>query len=313
MQASPDTDSVFKFRNSGGFTILEMFVATIILAVVIVLLAQTLNFVSTAWSQGEKQVQRRESGRAILDFITPELQAAMLPVNPQDLKNLQFVVNPKALSDDYLNPSAIFWQAPIATDTRMGEIAEVGYFIQWEKPSPTAPPVPNLYRYFLEPVLEQGTKLSVDPDYIYNWTDKWDGATGDRMKSLLRNKSALFAENVVGFWVRCLDAKGEVIKTKADGSSFADQSYDSRKGYKWADGKKDASALPASVELSFALLDSQSARRLNDTLKDHLITLSRQVTNAADFTDKAMKQNELTPIRSDLRPYTTTIYLQNSQ
>ena len=59
-----------------------------------------------------------------------DLRFAALPANPA-ASNLQLVINPASRGNNYLLPQAAFWQAPVAGDRSRGNIALVGYFVQW--------------------------------------------------------------------------------------------------------------------------------------------------------------------------------------
>src|SRR5438552_691359 len=146
MQASRNTN-VHRPPSRAAFTLIEMLVATAVLALLVVLLMEVVNRASATWVQAQGQVERRHNGRAIADFIGQELQAALLPVDPtgsSNKLNLQFVLNPKIGDGD-----AVFWQAPLATDQTNGDIAEIGYFLKWT--GTTGTPHGQLCRFFVNP------------------------------------------------------------------------------------------------------------------------------------------------------------------
>lgn len=135
-----------RFRSSAAFTLLELLVSLAVLSLLVVMLTSLFTQVSKAWNQSEGQMEQRRSLRAIADFISSDMRAAALPLQPPPTGrteggaqvsnvsgNLQFIVNPSAtfLSKKYRNADAAFWQAPIATDADGGDFAIVGYFVRW--------------------------------------------------------------------------------------------------------------------------------------------------------------------------------------
>ncbi len=107
-----------------------------VLSIIVIMLTSLLNSALQTLSSSESDQERHRSGRALTDFIGRELREAVLPAEIKAIDNqanLQLVINPTANSNigaDYLNADSIFWQAPLATDSTYGDIAEVGYFVK---------------------------------------------------------------------------------------------------------------------------------------------------------------------------------------
>lgn len=264
-----------------AFTIVELLVATTVLSVLVVLLAQVMNTVSNAWSGGTGRAERQQNGRALVDFIGRDLRAAALPVDPQSngvVPDLQFVVNPSSIPEAYRQPHAIFWQAPLATDTSRGTMAEIGYFVKWDETSQY--PRAMLCRVFANPgenqhlVYEQLEWLN---ESVLQQLAPADSASGYR---------GLFAENVIGIWARCLDSTGNVINQIGSGAS---RGFDSRKDY--VDTSYDATgaainitrkapALPSSVEISLLMLDSRAAASITPAIMAQIKSMTAASENA---------------------------------
>jgi prepilin-type N-terminal cleavage/methylation domain-containing protein len=124
-------------KKRRGFTLVEILVAITILVLISFFLAAMSDQSARVWNQGQRQIQSRQRARAALDFIGRELEQAVLAINPSN-GPLEFVINPTSVSATFSCPNAIFWQAPIATDISLGDLAEVGYFVRWnthESPS----------------------------------------------------------------------------------------------------------------------------------------------------------------------------------
>ena len=301
-------------RRPYAFTILELLVATTLLMLIVALLGGVVSTVGSAWRSAAGQNERELSARAISDFIHTDLKAAILPLNAAASGNLQFILNPSGTPQC---ADALFWQAPVATEMRFGDIAEVGYFVRWIDGSP---PKPVLCRFFVNSAMVDPANPSGtidDPHFkIYsapnNWLEDIDAvAPGTAEKSY----TGLFADHIVAIWFRCLDDAG-----KAFGRAF-----DSRVGQN--DSSGILRRLPASVQVSFVVLDSRAAGRLTQT---HEIALKARAQAVADgiaagnpnddtispaqeFSIAARADPALRDIAASLYPHTTTVRLPNSQ
>jgi hypothetical protein len=309
-----------------GFTLVEVLVGMAILVMVVAMLCQMLNHVSRIWLLGHAQVERSEGGRAALEFITRELEAAQLPANRTDQKSLQLLVDPvspNTVSETYLNKDAIFWQAPWASDQTYGDLAEVGYFVQWDETTKPANPSGRLCRLFVNP-----TNNPSGSNYlIYSsgatgggWvTDSIIAAVAPANNSNTQNPyQGLFVENVLALWVQCLDPEGNQITRDANGTSFSEDQFDSRRGYTYTSVTGTTvvlpgCALPAAIDLSFVILDDNTANRITPVIEKEIKNLAGNAGDANAFVTSARTDATLKPIFSALRPCTTRVYLQNSK
>jgi hypothetical protein len=273
----------------GAFSLLELLVAVTITVLLVVLLAQISGSVSFAWKSGNSNAERRQNGRALTDFIAQELRAAILPVGGSSANqtNLQFVLNPDAVTVENRNPSALFWQAPMARNSAAGDLAEYGYFVRWGTGNP---PRASLCRFMAD---------SGSSNYLVYSNQSWvddallaRAAPADSAHGYL----GLFAENVVGFWTRCLDKNGVQL-------AAADAQYDSR----------TMTNLPASVEVSLVLLDERTAGLVNASLRAQLRDLVNSSTNAADCIAKIQGTADLGILAKGARSYTTRVFLENAR
>ena len=275
---------------AAGFTLVEVLVSTAVLMLLVVIMSQMTRSIASSWTAGSGNSERRQNVRALADFIGQELRSATIPVNASAAApNLQFVLNPAAVTARY--PSALFWQAPVATDSSAGDLAEIGYFVRWV----TSGSVPRaqLCRFFVN----QG-----DPNYLIDTNAAW--VTDALLQAVAPADSAsgyvgLFADNVIGFWARCLQSDGTEI-------AAANALYDSRVTH----------TLPASVEISLVLIDGPSASRMTTALQSQLVALSSgssSAVNAADFLKKIQADPGLKSISPGARAYTSRIFLENSR
>lgn len=261
-------------------TLVEVLVSMGVLSLLLVLLAQTASMVASTWSLGNGRAERRQNSRALVDFIARDLRGAALPAGVDATAlaakpNLQFVLNPPTVGTDYRHPHALFWQAPVATDATAGDMAVVGYFVRWNTSGGT--PRALLCRLFLNPGSPQHR--------IYTHKDAW--ITADVLEAAAKGDAStgyrgMFAENVIGFWAQCRDAEGRLISNGADGG------FDSRTGYTVVDSGGSSTffeppVLPASVDISLAMLDSSAAAKITPAVKDTLVSMAAAAEDAAAF------------------------------
>lgn len=246
-------------RFSRGFTLMEMLVAITVLLLLVIAINSMLSGVMMTWQQEQARGERRATARRALDIISRDLSLAAQPLNASDTTTLQFVIDPPSSDlSGYLAPHAMFWQAPVATDTssstQKGNLAVIGYFVRWT----TSPVRANLCRLLINP------SSSDYRPYTGTWTsstllDKYAPATSPDYQGLI-------GENVLGFWAQALDTYGNPIVKTASGTTYATDAYDSRQGYSLvANGTTHTygpSALPASVRVGIVVIDSGTAKRM---------------------------------------------------
>lgn len=294
-----------------GFSLVEILVATTILAFLVVFLGMVLRQMGVAWMSGEARTRNRENGRTIAEFIGRELKGALPPIDSGS-KGLQLVLNPSAIPTTCKNRDALFWQAPLATNRSYGDIAAIGYFVRWDTSTPNRPKA-LLCRFFVNPAVpdpdHEGQSLPNPRFRIYDQPETWlsgaildDVAPGDKANDY----RGLFAENVLGLWVTCLDRNGAVISGASSGGSF-----DSRTGYKGSGNIQYY--LPAMVEISFVIVDSRAAGRIDSALQAVIAGQVRQASSAAEFVSLASGNGQMIPIRTGLRAYSKKINLLNSR
>ena len=354
MPASPASEPR-KIR--GGFTIVELMVSIAILTMLVVMLVGVFNQVSNTWRLGEGNIDRRRSARALTDYIGVELQGAMLPAEGGAVtpgrNNLQFLINPPSsqVPDEYRNADAIFWQAPLATETSYGEIAEIGYFVRWVPPRLEAQrrgltaSRPALCRFFVNPSRvdtdpKTGTKtVGANPQFlIYSGSNSTDWLRTDLLKQIAPAASptyaGLFAENVLGLWIRAYglgtDAtdKAQPQELPRNFYSLPKTTTDTAVGYVYQrpytdlTGKPATKAeryyLPARVQISIVQIDTHHVARL-DAVGAKVQAMARLTTvrDAAEFMDQlrkdAKRDGRLAALLPGLRIYTTEVQLQNAR
>jgi len=247
----------------------------------------------------------------------------LLPINVTSTNGLEFVVNPQnlSLSPTYQSRDAIFWQTPLASDQSLGDVAEVGYFVQWIARTQGAQQTPNLCRYFVNAGISGASGTTANPSFlIYSNPGAWLSGSGAISTIAPANQvngyQGLFAEDVLGLWVQCLNTNGSQITQDANGNSLAtthSYSFDSRVGYMDPSSSTVPRHLPAAVNLGFAMIDDRSEKKVTSSLMNSILALVTTSTNASSFVSAAQANSIYRPIVPGLRSYQTTILLQNSR
>ena len=315
-------------------TLVELMVAVSVLSILVLMFSSIFSSASRAWITGSGNVERRRNVRALTDFIGNELKAAMLPVqtvNNSSSGDLQFVVDPSStqVPADYQNADCVFWQAPLATESSYGDIAEIGYFVKWvpDDSNSRVPkdPVPTLCRFFVNPSSKDPTSgvLTVNSNYKIFDPDKNSWLTPPIIDRVAPAKAStgylgVFGENVVGLWIRCFGLDGRELP----------QNFDSRVGYTCNMQQTDIHGntqawqetryLPAKVEVSIAQVDSHYAPRLAAaTAAIRTLTSSGSIRSAEQFLQAFRQQaagnKPLSALLPGMRIYSTEVQLTNAQ
>lgn len=230
-----------------AFTLLELLVATAVLALLLTVLFSIVSQITASWQRSEARKERQITARIALNMMKTDLRSALFL--EQDDKRLQFVVNPASLNGTY--QQSAFWQ--VLAGENESDLHEVGYFIQW----PADRPAGELCRYRVS---------ASDPDSIVFKPDQWLSPArveAHAPGSLHSSANGLIMENVLGLWIRIHDKDGNLLTD-----------YDSR----------TATSRPASVEIELVVSDSRTATRIPD--KAVLKNLSAQSERAVDFIEQ---------------------------
>jgi type II secretory pathway pseudopilin PulG len=202
-----------------GFTLLELLVATAVfigLALILVSIAASL---SSSWQLGIAHNERRSSALAAFSRMARDLRFASLPPDPS-AANFQLVINPANVGGSYLLPQAAFWQAPVASDRSRGNMALVGYFVQWVKEADGS--VPKLCRL----LVDSNYQMQKPSDFV---SDALIASNAPATKA--SGYAGQLAENVLGLWIRPLDQRKDPILNDAKAEAFPSGQFDSARGY----------------------------------------------------------------------------------
>ena len=247
--------------STAGFTLVEVLVATAILMLLVVLLANVLGSVTNLSSQASSRLNATRLGREVFDLLGRDLsQVATTRTSLGTNAPLQFCVNPPQLANAYKNATAVFWQAAISRDRSVGNISVVGYFVQ-----NTSTNRGQLRRVLLEPADSDYAVYSSPTNWLPEATaEKFAAAAGSSASS--KADRGWVADGVIGMWVRCLDVNGQVIATNGAGA-VQNYSFDSRLGYQSGSGTNRIvystfATLPAFVDIGLVCVAPKDADRI---------------------------------------------------
>ena len=255
--------------NRRAFTLLEVLVATAVLSLMVVLLASIAGQVSKVWQDVSANNEQRAAARVLLHFMARELQAARQPVpmaSGTNAANLQMVASLTSATTkvpaDNLYPHALFWQAPVAKNTSMGNIASVGYFIRWDTTSQPGRAKPILCRFFAGP--SDSAKIYDQPGGV---ASDWLSVLPTVAPATSPDYQGWLSDHVIALWIRMLDADGRPITQNAAGQTM-NYAFDSRQGYRSpATGQiHSAPAYPPCVEIALVTVDSKTLAKIQTPL-----------------------------------------------
>jgi type II secretory pathway pseudopilin PulG len=286
----------------GAFSLLELMVATAVFVGLALILISIAGSLSSFWQMGISHNERRSSVLAAFSRMSRDLRFAAAPINPAST-NFQLVINPSNLSTNYKLPQAAFWQAPVASDRARGDMALVGYFVQWVAESNGS--VPKLCRLLIDSTNFQFVKPS-------DWVNDALIASNAPANKVSGYEGQL-AENILGIWMQPLDQARRPITVDATNGAYANGEFDSTKGYRTVltNGTNTlpytfAPALPASVEVTVIATDARTAKRLTGNERPGARTAN--MTNDVNTFYTNLPQG----IRQGARIYSTVIDLQSA-
>ena len=286
----------------GAFSLLELLVATAVFVGLALILLSIAGSLSSFWQMGISHNERRSSVLAAFSRMARDLRFAAAPINPAST-NFQFVINPTNVGANYRLPQAAFWQAPVASDRARGDMALVGYFVQWVAESNGS--VPKLCRLLIDSTNFQFQKPS---DWVNDAL-----ITANAPANKASGYEGQLAENILGVWMQPLDQARRPITTNASNAAYPNGEFDSTAGYRavLTNGTNVgpytfARALPASVEVAVVAVDARTARRLTGS--------ERPGPRTADMTNdvNTFYTNLPQGIKQGARIYSTVIDLQSA-
>jgi uncharacterized protein (TIGR02599 family) len=241
----------------------ELLVAIAVLSILVLVLMSMLGSLTNTWAQGQARNERRDIAQAVFDRMSRDLAQVSLPASQGNTNALNFVINPSWITKTPYAQS-IFFQAPVATDGGTnGNMAVVGYFVQWVNGTPGTP---TLTRLLINPSSSDYAVYSGTPN---TWVT--DALLTNDAPATAPTYTGLLAERVLGLWVQALDSGGNPI-TQSGVSTNQGETFDSRYPYAYTNynlnsgagyvSTNAASSLPASLQVAIAVVDARTAARI---------------------------------------------------
>ena len=250
---------------------LEVLIATAVLAIMVVLLASISGQVSKVWQRVSANNQQRSAARVLLQYMARELQSVkkpvLMPAAATNVANLQMIAslsanaaNATAIPADKLYPHALFWQVPVAQNTSMGNIAEVGYFIRWDTTNQPGRAKPMLCRFFSAPSDAANFQIY---DQSGGTAQNWLSVLPTVAPAIAPAYQGWMSDNVLALWIRFLDTDGQPITRNAAGATM-NYGFDSRQGYlsPTTGQVHPGPAYPPCVEISLVVADSRTLAKI---------------------------------------------------
>ena len=134
-------------RAPGGFTIFELLLALVILAILVLFMLTLVDGATMVWSDAEKRSDCFREARAALRVMSRDLQNAIRRPNEQS-----FWLNAQWGPGDTNHGSNIFFLAAVPSAIRpggsRGDVCEVGFYLAWGRAPACGGDSLNLYRCF---------------------------------------------------------------------------------------------------------------------------------------------------------------------
>lgn len=318
-------------KHARAFTLIEMLSAIAVLVMLSAFLFSMLNETSKIWQRAQSQIGPRQNGRAILDYMARDLRCLAQTSDRTSKTGLQLLVNPSTISSSYLNPGAIFWQAPLATVTTSGKLAEIGYFIRWDKTTPSNPKA-ILCRFLVNPSDTSNYLIYTNPtEWLSNALLDTVAPGTQNVATPANSFKGWFADNVIGLWVRPLYWNPQtknwapIIQHGSAGTPYSNYAYDSRLGYSYSYGGSTflksgyvdtatstdciLNTIPGAIEIVIVMLDATAAKMLTSV---PAYNVTSPPTIASFWSDINSFVNNLpSSLRSSARVYSSIVQLQS--
>jgi len=167
-----------EISSQKGFTLLELLISMTLLLVIVGFLAVAFNSASTAWTQGEKDVDRFSQARATIDLMTRDLRQVLVTTN------LQF----------YANTNSLAFVAPVNDDPTSADLAEVVYILNWN--DPTMGPLLNRPPFKLIRRFTPAVNTAGSPWDVYSNPLNWPTTAAT---------TSTVCDTIINFTITCVD------------------------------------------------------------------------------------------------------------
>jgi len=290
-------------RNSRGFTILELLVATTILAMLLALVFATISQASGLWRRSMDKIEAFKEARLAFDTITRNLSQATLNtyldyddatnarryLRKSELTFVSGLAGDEGLPGTKNTGSAVFFQAPMGyTDNTNYSgmeslLTTCGYFVSFSTNSSLPAHVTgtgkNPYRYrLMQMLLPADSNVVYDASATISKTNAWFALSSV-------NRAKPLADNVIALIVQPQDPGGATNASPND-------KYAYNSDLNATDNPQPITAkqLPPLVQITMVVIDEASAKRLDSGSSP---PSAIETALAAKFTDPANFQDDM--------------------
>lgn len=306
-----------------AFTLLEVLVGTVVLALILVLMVSVLMQASSIWKGSSQKVEAFQSARMAFDLITRNLSQATLntyldydnvtaPTRYYRKSELAFLLG-SAGSNDLPGVAgsgqAVFFQAPLGYATNgplhaglESLLNNCGYFISFTTNAGVPAHVnasSNAWRFRLMQML-----VPTEDDRVYqtNATRGWF--------TTHTNKALPIADNILALVIRPQDPSA----TPPDIGNF---DYDTRAVFSGTAQPDTSNQLPPVVQVTMIAIDENAANRITEgsSIPNEISgALSGKFQTAANYdTDLAAVEKSLADQRIPYRVFSSAVPLRESK
>jgi len=180
-------------RSGGGFTLLEVLLASAILCILVILLLWMGNAGLRFWRDGEQRRESLREARAAFQILTEDLHSAVITTNPESL----MINQGTPISEN--ETSQLFFLVSHPADRRdstiRGDLCATGYFLAKD---PHGVGSRNLYRFH---VSGDRVAIAVEENHL--------GSLYAEAAPTNESTTELLAHNIIGFQITELPAHAE--------------------------------------------------------------------------------------------------------
>jgi uncharacterized protein (TIGR02599 family) len=331
---TPQFHAARAIRSRAGFSILEVLVASAVLALLLVAMLSMTDQVQKTYRSTLGKAEQFREARVAFESITRRLSQATLntywdydsPTTPTKYlrqSELRFLSGqasallPAAISS---TTHAVFFQAPFgfSSNSTYGGMESMvntwGYFIEFGSDSALRPDpvntagVPDKYRFRLYEMMEPSESLS-----LYNYTGNstasktYTGKTWFTDPLGLTNRSSrVLAENIVALIFRPLDPSSVSLTTN--------YTYDTAGDGAIATQTASEHQLPPYIEVTMVAIDEASARRLASGATPPDLGLTGLFLSVASYdTDLETLRTNLANLKINYRVFIANVSIQGAK
>jgi uncharacterized protein (TIGR02599 family) len=331
---SPQSNSARLLRSRAGFSILEVLVASAVLALLLVAMLSMTDQVQKTYRSTLGKAEQFREARVAFESITRRLSQATLntywdydsPTTPTKYlrqSELRFLSGQASAILPAISSSthAVFFQAPFgftSNSTGYGGMESMvntwGYFIEFGSDSVLRPDpvntagVPQKYRFRLYEMMEPSESLSLY-NYTGNSTASKTYKTTTWFTDALNNpnrSSRVLAENIVALIFRPLDPSNASLTT--------DYTYDTAGDGVAATQTATEHQLPPYIEVTMVAIDEVSARRLETGATPPVLGLTGLFQSTSSYeTNLETLRTNLTDKKINYRIFTANVSIQGAK